>query len=457
MELTQAAIDYYDTLLRSDYFADTRAAVERAGTTADLRFDGRPLIDALRPVIVSEARYDQYCHATLAVAAALRTAFDRLVCDAPLRRCLRLPDLVETVLAVEREPQPGPLWNRLDALVADDGTLRFIEFNTTFPSGLLYADIVAETFFRLPVTTALRERFHARMVEGRPIALDVLRAARRALRGGAAGEMPTLAIPSFTTRRDALYSNPGNEAPMIWKFLLQNGVRALTADAKDYRYQDGLLSVHGRPVDLLVFVSTSALPDYFDPESPVFRALRDGAVRVLNGLAWATLVGTKTVFEILTDPEHAGLFDRGTWDHLALHVPWTRLVYDRTTTLHSQTIDLVPYVRDHRDRFALKPEGGYGGRGVVLGWESDAATWAAALHRTQTVRYVVQERVASAPQKYPVARNGTLCFEPHCADLNMFIWRDCTAVVPFARLSTSSLMNVSAGGSVTGVLIVDSE
>ena len=59
-----------------------------------------------------------------------------------------------------------------------------------------------------------------------------------------------------------------------------------------------------------------------------------------------------------------------------MHVPWTRVVAERSTEFDGKKIDLLPWIADNREQLVLKPNDDYGGRGIVLGWTVSAEKWA---------------------------------------------------------------------------------
>jgi hypothetical protein len=82
----------------------------------------------------------------------------------------------------------------------------------------------------------------------------------------------------------------------------------------------------------------------------------------------------------------------------------------------------------------------------VLGWESDAATWDAALRHALVEPYVVQERVPIPIERYPVMSDGRLRIEDRILDTAPFIYYGSFMDGCLTRLSTQSLVNVTAGG-----------
>ena len=91
---------------------------------------------------------------------------------------------------------------------------------------------------------------------------------------------------------------------------------------------------------------------------------------------------------------------------IADHIPWTRRVSERKTSFAGQTVDLIPHILAHRDQFVLKPNDDYGGKGIVLGWDVDHETWAAAMQQALAEPYIVQKRVKLQSEPYPSMADG---------------------------------------------------
>ena len=101
----------------------------------------------------------------------------------------------------------------------------------------------------------------------------------------------------------------------------------------------------------------------------------------------------------------------------------------------------------------LKPNDDYGGHGVFLGWERTADEWEHAIELALERPYVVQERVSL--KKTPMPRfTDRVRMEGMFIDFNPFLFHN-EAEGALIRLSTSSLLNVTAGGGQTALLIME--
>jgi len=158
------------------------------------------------------------------------------------------------------------------------------------------------------------------------------------------------------------------------------------------------------------------------------------------------LLHKKASFAVLSDEANAGLFSPQDLAAVARHIPWTRLVSDRSTCFHDQKIDLLPFIALHKDQFVVKPNDEYGGKGVVLGWEVDQVEWEAALQAAQESPHIVQERICIPSEPYPSLVDDQVQIYDRLIDTNPYIWEGEYVSGCLTRLSTVELLNVTAGG-----------
>jgi hypothetical protein len=82
----------------------------------------------------------------------------------------------------------------------------------------------------------------------------------------------------------------------------------------------------------------------------------------------------------------------------------------------------------------------------VIGWDTSDYEWERTLRSAVTTPYVVQERVRIAYEDFPAMINGSLNISPRLVDSDPFIFFGRTTSGCMTRLSSSALLNVTAGG-----------
>lgn len=147
---------------------------------------------------------------------------------------------------------------------------------------------------------------------------------------------------------------------------------------------------------------------------PVLRAHREGGTVLFTPLE-SNLFANKGALALLSDPRHRASFHA---DELAVVdrvLPWTRSLKGASSL---DDDELVGYAREHRDELILKPNGYYGGVGVVAGWSVDDDAWWRALKDGVTDGCIVQQRVV--PRSEPVVDPVTGAEEPWQAAWGLF-------------------------------------
>jgi uncharacterized circularly permuted ATP-grasp superfamily protein len=218
---------------------------------------------------------------------------------------------------------------------------------------------------------------------------------------------------------------------------------------EDLEFDGRRLAALGRPIDLVyrrvLINDILAKPD---ENAALVKAYAAGAVCVANTFR-CKIPHKKAFFAILTDDRFAHLMTAAERDSIRAHVPWTRVVHECRTARDNRAIDLVPYIRAHRDSLVLKPNDEYGGAGVTLGWETDAAAWDARLAEAlaaQRGSWIVQEKITVRRESFPFFEGGQpAVIKDMLVDMAPYLFRGKLAGF-LTRLSASGLANVTSGG-----------
>lgn len=97
----------------------------------------------------------------------------------------------------------------------------------------------------------------------------------------------------------------------------------------------------------------------------------------------------------------------------------------------------------------LKANDEYGGKGIVLGWQTPETEWEQAIQTALREPFVVQERVAIPEEPYPTYSDGKLHTFDRILDTAPFVFDGAFADGCLSRLSTEALVNVTAGGGTS--------
>ena len=448
MSLREAIEGYHD-LLTDELAAASQAQLDDQQRRRRLFFGQRPLCTVLRPRFFTLEQY-RFLQSRMRV---LLDTFDKIyhvaLEDAAFRSQFGLFDWEERL--VQHDPgyrNPSPL-SRLDTFfVTERGGLRLTEYNAETPAGAAYNDVLTEIFYGLPVMSEFLRRFEVRPLLVRHSVLNALRDAYQ--RWAGRREAPRIAILDW--REVPSYS----EFFLFQDYFKSQGVECIIADPREVEYHNGRLMVRNFTITLVykrVLINELIERGGFD--QPVVRAVLDGNVCMVNAFR-CKILHKKASLAVLSDERNAHLFTAKELEAIHSHIPWTVRVEERHGQYRGQKIDLIPFILEHRQELVLKPNDEYGGKGIVLGWETDPASWEQAIRTALTEPYIVQERVAVPIEPYPSLVNGRVEVIDRLLDSNPFVFHGSYVDGCLTRLSTEALLNVTAGaGSTVATFLVD--
>ncbi len=435
--IDKAINDYHD-LLTPDAAAETEGALNDMLRERKCYFGARPLCTVLRPNFYSPVAWSYLQHETSIILRAFGKAHAACMSDSYMRAQLDLEPYEEALFDLDIGFRAPWTTSRLDSFFdAESLRLSFVEYNAETPAGMAYEDQLSEAFLELALMRRFAERYHVAQLHVRNHLLDSLLMAYREYGGQ---NTPQIAIIDWADVPTL------NEHELCKEYFEANGYPTLLADPRALVYRGGHLWAGDFRIDLIYKrVLCSELVMRMGMENPVVKAVADRAVCMSNAFS-AKLMAKKASFAFVSDERNGFLFDAEERKAIEAHIPWTRRVQDRRTDYHGQQVDLLAYVAHHRENFVLKPNDDYGGKGVVIGWEVSEEEWGATLQHGLTTPYVVQERVHAAYQDFPSMIEGQLDVSPRLVDADPFVFAGQTTKGCLTRLSTSSLLNVTAGG-----------
>jgi len=449
----QAAIDRWHELLATDPLG-TWEQVQAAMQADRLSFGARPVCSVLRPHFLSPRAYSYLVEVSRIVRGALGKAYDYLLAHDALRASLGVSRQEDALLALEPTRGPGDYSGRLDAFYLADAmpaagpypTLNFVEYNAESPGGLAFGESLSAIFRDLPLYHRFTQDYQVESFVPRPRILAELLAGYRAW--GGLGK-PRIAIVDWRGVRTY------REFELCQDYFRSQGYDVGIFDPDELEQRaDGRLAAGDFVIDLVYKrVVTLELVAKYGTDHPLMHAVGQHTVCMVNSFN-AVLLFNKGLFALLSDS--AFPLDLNPIERLVIrrHLPWTRLLVDGRAEVDGQAVDLLSYAIANQDSLVIKPTNDYGGRGVILGWECDQAAWRAALTAGLQTPSILQRRVPIPQALFPSISDGQLDLAPRLVDVDPYVWGCAEIEGGGVRLSTSSLLNVSAGGGSAAPLFV---
>lgn len=439
--LANAIAEYHD-LLTDSVAQSSQDELERQTRVQGLYFGERPVCSVLRPRFLTNEQYRFLKSRVQTLLPAFQKVYDAALASAEFRLQLMLRPEEEQLLEADpgfADPSPTA---RLDSFFVSEHDLKFTEYNAETPAGAGYNDALSEMFYSLPVMRSFMRRYWIRPIPARTHVLHALLDAFEQWQGHRSMP-PRIAILDW------------RDVPTVSEFHIfandfrRRGLECRIVDPRDVELSDGTLRAGDYSFNLIYKrVLISELLERGGLDHPVVRAVQQRAACMVNGFRCKMLY-KKASFAVLSDELNSQLFTDAERQAIDDHIPWTRVVAERKTSLRGETIDLIPYIHSHRDQFVLKPNDEYGGKGIVLGWTVDSSAWEAAVRTALATPYVVQQRVNLPHETFPSVHDGKLHLIDRMLDTNPFVGFSRTMDGCLTRISTEVLLNVTAGGGST--------
>jgi len=362
----------------------------------------RPISPVLRPHFISRRQYNTMSKAVESLVSAIDRIEQVAIGNPALLSRIELLPGERMLAAVD----PGYPYLSVTSLLdthLQNGTLRFVQYNSEAPTGVVYSEALSEVFYDIPPMKEFRKKYSlVKLVGTKPLISAVLKAWKE---WGGGSRRPNVAILEF---RQPFLTAESNESQLIAECFRKGGYRTevVTPDQLDYR--NGVLQRGDFNIDLVYRrIRVHEFLVHFDLSHPLLRAYRDHKVCVVNNFR-SEMSRKKALFDLLTDESVTASFPTDEKRAVREFVPWTRVVAATKTRWQDKSVDLPDFILKNRARLVLQPNDESANRNPVHGAEVDDASWEKALKAAMRSPWVVQEVTEPVRSAFPVLLHGQL-------------------------------------------------
>ncbi len=430
---------------------------ERRMKENKMEMEGKLFPTFLKPYFVDSKHRKEIAFATEMMAKGLDEVGKAWVDGYDFKGLVHLEGRQKELSEVDPLYPNSQVMVRLDVFMnPETGAIKFLEFNCGDPSGMGWHDAMLDMFMDMKAVKKLGKQYRLSNDYLLPSQYKTLMQKYREYckaKGVKPESKPVLAL---VCKRD---STIRGDFDLFVEFYREKGHEAHFADPRDFKYDGKRLSADGHEIDALYrdAIEDIVLDKYWPDCKALVAAYKDGNICFVNPARAAT-GEFKTILALMTDERHRGIFSAGVWEAARKYVPWTRLVTDEKTDFDGDRVDLLPFIKAHKDRFVIKPNGGYGGFGVMLGFENAQDKWDKAVDAAAAPGgdHAVQELLDIPKEKFPVLNtDGSLkAFENKNVNLNFWSHGGRFAGC-FVRCAAGNIINVHQGGGMVPVIWVE--
>ncbi|MFJ3966393.1 hypothetical protein [Streptomyces sp. NPDC090036] len=350
-----------------------------------------------RPLFLEHAQQEGLGRDLSALFRLLTTLPDR-VADGDLGRYCELVGMTRSQTdAVRRTAgaDPVPL-GRADLYHDGDG-FRLLEFNLSSALGGFENAEINRALLDVPAVADFTQ--HERLRYADTLG-EIVRVMLDSARAPWWGDRPFVAIVDTPGSFAGLEGRLGFMA----RLLADHGVDAVACHTGQLKEEGGRLFADGRPVDIVYrfFIIEDLLEEQgeIDLIDPILRCHEAGGVTVFAPLD-TEMYGNKRALALLGEEQVRATLSDGDRELVDRFVPWTRRLRRGQVEVAGDHVDLESYCLDNQASLVLKPSLLHGGAGVATGWSMSPAQWREALDDAFRSPFVVQRRVAPAPEPFP--------------------------------------------------------
>ena len=405
---------------------------------------GKPFPTFLKPAFMSPEQHSMVKRVTEVTMSCLEKVSNLFFED---QKYLPLFELApgEEDLARVRAPFPNKIQHaRLDAFMEGD-ELKFCEFNCDTPGGPGYSDIQVNLLFDTYPMKEIQKEYDVELDTFMENVLQGLLGCYRDYGWDGKGK-PRILIHTLFDLDPTM-----NELNVLKKYFQKQGHDCVIAQPQDCKFENGKLMVEGEPVELVYRRGATAWwMSHPEKYAVMWEAYKAGAICMANPLN-SKLAGKKSLMAVLQSDAMADKLTEEEKVIVEKHIPWTRMVADEKTTYEGKTVDMLNFLRENRANMVMKPIGLFGGKNVAIGHEMNDKDWEDVLQTAMVDKYVAQEYIPIPEIDLPVYDENGMHFEPKKVNMNFFAFNGKYAG-GMARVSDSSIINISAGGGLIPVM-----
>jgi hypothetical protein len=445
---TEFVRDFRSELRRAPLRArDADEALASALRGRGFRVEGGNLRAVQAPYLLTPGEVRGLTRDVRALSALLEQVVTLALNSVAFMEQIGVPPNVEE-LAVNDAPSRRAIeFARYDFLPTPSGP-RFLEFNVDSPAGAAFSNVLDSEFQRTEPARAVG--LHTLFPSAPPIDLyvDALLAAYSE-HDRATETKPNVAVVDFSG------ASTLPEQQIVVEAIRARGLKAELLDPREFDYRSDNRGLYSGGERYHLVCRRALVPELARRRvlvAPFLRGLQHGEVVVVNPLR-SRLAGNKGVLEILTSAAFERFFTPAENQIKLRILPWTRKLKERMTDYMGREVDLLPYVASRPERFVLKPGGGFGGQGVVLGPFCDRNAWLRRLDEAVNTDGVVQEYVPACEHDVPNLEGNQVVDEQRYLTLGAYAIRGEYAGC-IGRVSQDPVVNVRRGGAVVPVLEV---
>ncbi len=408
---------------------------------SNLRSTSAPF--SLKPVFLSEIQNKRIKEATGKIVKIVKKISRLYFKDNEIQEIIDVPQRYEKLMEINPGYNIDFAIARFD-LFLKGNSLKFLEFNSS-PGMMGDYDLRNRLFLEERFFKEILKDYRLEYLNLKEKLLETLLECYRSW--GGKKKRPNiglLILPQIDTLDKKVFID----------YFNKKGFPSFLIDPRELRYNGKNLTFKDTEIDLIYNrLVPRRLIGIENKIHPFIDAYKEGKVCLVNNFH-SLIVGSKRLLWGLSSGRLDKFLTEDEIDSVKKYIPWTTILKPGGIKLRGKLINLIPYLKNHKDNFVIKPERGQGGKGVSVGKETEQKEWINTINNClKKGKWLIQKFVAQPEEVFPEFTEKRLSFVKKKVNHNALVLNG-EYVGCLTRISDSYISNISQGGGAVPTFVI---
>jgi hypothetical protein len=402
--MKQKISDFYQQIILDDkekHLNDFALIAEKLNNS-NAKYKGKIIDFLYQPMFFHQGDIARFEYITKTMMSIIIKCTDEYLRNPDFRKYFEFSKIMEELILIDPGYQnPVPV-ARLDIFYADD--YKFCELNGDGTSAMNETNTLERIFTESAIIKNLRKNYKISYYE---LFVSWLRELLETYKEFGSTNKPNIAITDFS----GLGSN--EEFDTFKAVFEKEGYKTIICDPREMKYKNGKLYFENTQIDLIYRRAVNKEIELrIDELTEFIKAYKDNAVCVVGPFR-SQIMHNKRFFEILCDENKTIFFSSEERDFINKHIP-------KTYSLNESTLQKA---LQNKDKYLIKPDDMYAGKGVVCGIDVDYKNWQEELNKAvENGNFLLQEFCNFTQKRLPVITGNNIIFEDFKTTLGLFTY-----------------------------------
>jgi glutathionylspermidine synthase len=421
--------------------------IQRRIDELEFSFEDREFPYSIRPLIITKENENYFKEVSEVLLECLEIVLDSYKTDTFVQDFFDYYKDYDFLLNFE-QPGRNIVISRFDTVWYGDNSFKIFECNTCCPGGISILGTIKREYLKLPIFNDIISEKNFDYYE-----CDYTESFIRAL------------VQHFETNISYSPSKIGiafvnykgfysYELKQFAEYAEKMGYNTIVCDIEELNKQeDGKLYYKNIEINIIynkidqLMLSKELMKNIND-------VLNNGFAISVNPYLAMFITESKLVLALLQDQYFQNKYlNAYQIELIKRHIPWSRKLEDVVTQYEGENINLIPYIKENKNKFVIKIDNETRGSNIFIGKNISILAWEKLIEECINKNWLVQQYCQIPEIKVPEIMDGNLVMTNKKYGIDFFMYNGLFKGI-VSRVSGSDVINVGSGGYEQPVLTI---